>query len=617
MPADDAIGGFYNIADALTVSPTLIQGYVSAAMKISRAAVGDLETGPTQVRYEAPRGLSQDRHIEGLPLGTRGGLVVTHNFPLDATYEIRVASRGFGALSAQRTCPLPQVDVMLDGRRIDVRNPAEFTLPVTAGPHTIAVALVDQSRCAGVDELYGDYSVPGGIQHVEIHGPFEPTGPGDTPSRRAIFSCYPDEPSEAVACARRILSRLATKAYRRPVAEDSAEVDTLMAFYAQGEGGFESGIQHALARILIDPRFLYRIEEEPHDVAPGESYRIDDFALASRLSFFLWSSIPDDALLAAAASGALGEPDVLRAQVLRMLADPRSRALVENFAGQWLMLRELDEALPQDAAFDANLREAFRSETELLLSSVITDDRSIIELLDADYTFVNERLARHYGIDGVKGSYMRRIELGEDDPRRGLLGHGSLLTVTSVANRTSPVIRGQWILENLLGTDVPPPPPGVEADLSDESPVAVADTLRGRLELHRANSVCASCHARIDPFGLALENFDLIGRWRDTDGGQPIDSVVTLPDGTIVTGPNALRRALLERSDMFARAFTEKLLTYALGRILEPYDMPTVRKIAADAKREDYRFSSIVLGIVESVPFRMKVKQAEAPAATD
>src|SRR5690606_23044958 len=503
-----------------------------------------------QVRYEAPRGLSQDRHIEGLPLGTRGGLVVTHNFPLDATYEIRVASRGFGALSAQRTCPLPQVDVMLDGRRIDVRNPAEFTLPVTAGPHTIAVALVDQSRCAGVDELYGDYSVPGGIQHVEIHGPFEPTGPGDTPSRRAIFSCYPDEPSEAVACARRILSRLATKAYRRPVAEDSAEVDTLMAFYAQGEGGFESGIQHALARILIDPRFLYRIEEEPHDVAPGESYRIDDFALASRLSFFLWSSIPDDALLAAAASGALGEPDVLRAQVLRMLADPRSRALVENFAGQWLMLRELDEALPQDAAFDANLREAFRSETELLLSSVITDDRSIIELLDADYTFVNERLARHYGIDGVKGSYMRRIELGEDDPRRGLLGHGSLLTVTSVANRTSPVIRGQWILENLLGTDVPPPPPGVEADLSDESPVAVAATLRGSLELHRANSVCASCHARIDPFGLALENFDLIGRWRDTDGGQPIDSVVTLPDGTIVTGPNALRRALLERSDM-------------------------------------------------------------------
>ena len=613
LPADDAIGGFDNIADALTVSPTLIQSYVNAAMKISREAVGDRSMGPTQVRYEAPSGLSQDRHIEGLPLGTRGGMVFTHRFPLDATYEFRVAARGRGVLSGQTFCGLPKVDVMINGEPLEVADPAEFRLRVPAGPQTFAVALVDERRCPGVGELYGVYSASGGIENVEIHGPFDASGPGDTPSRRAVFACYPSGADDEADCARTILTRLATRAFRRPQPTDAAEIDTLMGFYEQGklEGDFETGIQHALARLLIDPRFLYRIEEEPADLAPGEIYPVDGFALASRLSFFLWSSIPDEALLATAAEGGLADPDVLARQVLRMLADPRADALVENFAGQWLKLRELNDALPQDRDFDANLRQAFRRETELLFSAVIREDRSILELLDGDYTHVNERLALHYGIVGVRGSYMRRVELGEDSPRRGLLGHGSILTTTSVANRTSPVIRGQWIVENILGAEVPPPPPGVEADLSDESPVAEAPTLRGRLELHRANSVCASCHRLIDPFGLALENFDLVGRWRDAEGEHALDTSATLPDGRRVSGPVEMRHALLDRADMFAAAMTEKLLTYALGRILEHYDMPAVRKIVADAKREDYRFSSIVLGVVNSAPFRMKVKRAD------
>lgn len=619
LPADDAVGGFDNIADALTVSPALIQGYVNAAMKISRAAVGDLEAGPSQKRYDAPPGLSQSEHIEGLPLGTRGGMIVTHNFPLDAEYEIRVGTRGFGALALQNYCPLPKVDVMVDGERIGSAGSDDIRIQIPAGPHTIAVALIDDTRCPGVNEFYGAASTPGGIQHIEILGPFDPTGPGDTPSRRAIFSCFPNQPSEEAACARQILARLTTKAYRRPISEDSAEVESLMGLYEQGalDGGFETGIQHALARILIDPRFLYRIEAEPEGLAPGDVYAVADFDLASRLSFFLWSSLPDDELLAKAAAGELSDPSVLRAQVARMLADPRSRALVENFAGQWLMLRELRDARPEDREFDANLREAFQRETELLFASVIEEDLSILTLLDPDYTFLNERLARHYGIDGVTGAYMRRVALDAESPRRGLLGHGSILTATSVANRTSPVVRGQWILENILGTAVPPPPPGVEADLSEEAAVANAETVRGRLEMHLSSGACASCHGRLDPFGLALENFDLIGRWRDTEGTYPIDAAVELPDGTRVEGPLDLRRELLKRRDMFARTFTKKLMTYALGRILEPGDMPTVRRVVGESQREGYKFSTIVLGIVESEPFRMRIKREEGGSQID
>ena len=425
----------------------------------------------------------------------------------------------------------------------------------------------------------------------------------------AIFNCRPASNDEEMPCARSILTRLATRAYRRPLGEDDPAVDTLVSFYEQGRLGsdFETGIQRAIARLLVDPRFLYRSEAVPDGVAPGEIYRLGDVELASRLSFFLWSSLPDDELLAAARAGTLHEPAALERQVRRMLADSRSAALVENFAGQWLKLRELRAALPQDADFDSNLRDAFRRETELLFESVIREDRSVLDLLDASYTFMNERLARHYDIPGVRGSYMRRVELGESSQRRGLLGHGSLLTATSVANRTSPVVRGQWLVENLLGAAVPPPPPGVEVDLSDESAPPEAKTLRQRMERHRSDPVCASCHGLIDPFGFALENFDLVGRWRDVDAGEPIHASAVLIDGTVIDGPADLRRALLARSDVFVTALTEKLMTYALGRILEPYDLPAVRQIVASASAEDYRFSALVLGIARSVPFQMQV----------
>jgi hypothetical protein len=609
LPTDDSIQGFDNIAAALTVSPTLIESYVNVAMKVSRAAVGERSLGPTQVTYEVPGDLSQVAHIDGLPLGTRGGLRFTHTFPLDATYELRVRARGAGALSGQRFCPPPKIDVTLDGRPLVVENPSAIRLRVAAGPRALTVALLDERRCEGVNELYGVYSPGGAVQSVEIHGPFDATGPGDTPSRNAIFACRPASNDEETTCARSILARLATRAYRRPLGEDAAAVDTLVSFYEQGRlgGDFETGIQHAIARLLVDPRFLYRSEAVPDGVAPGEVYRLGGVELASRLSFFLWSSLPDDELLAVASADALHEPAALERQVRRMLADSRSAALVENFAGQWLKLRELRAALPQDANFDANLRDAFRRETELLFESVIRDDRSVLDLLDAPYTFMNERLANHYGIPGVRGSYMRHVELGESSQRRGLLGHGSLLTATSVANRTSPVVRGQWLVENLLGAAVPPPPPGVEVDLSEESAPPEAKTLRQRMERHRSDPVCASCHGLIDPFGFALENFDLVGRWRDAEGGEPIDASAVLIDGTVIDGPADLRRALLARSDVFVTALTEKLMTYALGRILEPHDLPAVRQVVASASAEDYRFSALVLGIARSVPFQMQV----------
>ncbi len=606
LPADDAIQGFDNIAAALTVSPSLIESYVNAALKISRAAVGDRSLGPTQVSYDAPGG-SQAAHVDGLPLGTRGGFAVRHNFPLDATYEIRVRARGPGALAGQRFCAAPRIDVTLDGERLAVDDPAAFRLRMAGGPHTLTVALLDERRCEGVNELYGVYAAGGGIDSVEIHGPFEATGTGDTPSRRAIFRCVPPDGGET-ACAREILLRLATLAYRRPVDSGDAELETLLGFYERGrqQGGFEAGIEQAVARLLVDPRFLYRFETRPEGLAEGAAYRIDDFALASRLSFFIWSSIPDDELLQAAASGLLHEPAALEQQVRRMLEDARAATLVENFAGQWLKLRELDDALPQDAGFDANLRAAFRRETELMFEHVLREDSSVLELLAARYTFLDERLARHYGIDGVRGSYFRRVELRDDSPRGGLLGHGSILTATSAANRTSPVVRGAWIVENLLGAEVPPPPPGVEADLSGARSPPEAKTLRQRMEAHRSNAVCASCHQLIDPFGFALENFDLVGRWRDSDAGEPIDATAVLADGTAVDGPAALRKALLARSDAFVTALTERLMTYALGRILTADDGPAVREVAAAAADADYRFSALVLGIVRSAPFRMQ-----------
>ena len=609
LPADGSSEGFDNIAEALGVSPSLIQGYVSAAMKISRQAVGDRTLGPYQVTYAAPAGLSHDRHIEGLPLGTRGGMLIRHTFPLDAEYEFTVTGGGPGGGIPGGAL----IDITLDGEKIDVANPRKFTVPVLAGPHVIGIALVDRQRSAGVDEVFSDFRTnavftnPGGVQNLLITGPFKPTGTGDTPSRRRIFICRPATPNAERPCATKILSTLARRAYRGPVTD--AEIDTLMDFYRQGrqEGDFDTGIQHALARVLIAPRFVYRVEEEPETLPVGTVYRLSDLELASRLSFFLWSSIPDDELLDVASKGRLRDRAMLERQVKRMLADPKSDALIQNFAGQWLYLRELANVETEAKNFDENLRQAFRRETELLFGAIVREDRSLVELLDADYTFVDERLARHYNIPNVRGSHFRRVTLEPSSPRRGLLGHGSMLTVTSVATRTSPVSRGKWILENLLGTPPPVPPPGVETNLG-EGETNTTTSLRQRLEQHRANPVCASCHKIMDPLGFSLENFDLVGTWRELDGTTRIDASGQLADGTALNGPADLRRALLSRSEAFVTTATEKLMIYALGRPMQYTDMPTVRSIVRRAAANDTRFSSLMLGVIESAPFQMRRK---------
>jgi hypothetical protein len=477
-----------------------------------------------------------------------------------------------------------------------------------AGPHTLTVAVVDTRRPAGVDDIYAEYDTNGAIQSVEIDGPLDPVGVGDTPSRRRILSCKPQSSNEEEPCAREIVTTLATRAFRRPVGREEAA--SLMAFYDAGrqEGGFEAGVQQAVSRVLVDPRFLYRFEPEPAGVEAGTVYDIGDFELASRLSFFLWSSVPDDALLAAAAAGGLGKPERLEAEVRRMLADPKATALIDNFAAQWLFLRELESITPDAESFDDNLRRAMMQETKRLFATIMREDLSIIRLLDADFTYVDERLAQHYGIPGVRGSRVRRVEIPPDNPRRGLLGHASILTVTSVTSRTSPVIRGSWILENLLGSPAPVPPPNVETTLEGDDGGSVATSVRERLEAHRSNPVCAACHQIMDPIGFALENFDLIGAWRDTDGERPIDARAVLSDGTPISGPGDLRAALLGRADAFVETATEKLMTYALGRRLEYYDMPAIRGIVGNAGADDYRFSSLVLGVIMSDQFRRRVK---------
>jgi hypothetical protein len=604
LPLDDSSEGFDNIATALGVSPTLVEAYVSAAMRISRSALGDPTAPPTQITYTAPARMPQDRHLAGLPLGTRGGLRIEHVFPLDAEYELRVRRR-FRSPGSVR------MDVTLDGAPVAVEDPAQFRIPVTAGPHTLTIALVDTRRPGGVHDIYAEYEIGGGIQSVEIDGPFAASGIGDTPSRRRILTCEPASSANEIPCAEDILSTLATRAFRRPVSRE--DLARLMTFFDAGrrEGGFEAGLQHALSRVLVDPRFLYRIERDPAPIDAGAQYEVGDFELASRLSFFLWSSIPDDALLAAAAAGQLREPGGLEAEVRRMLADPKADALIDNFAAQWVFLRELDSVTPDDERFDEALQHAMVEETQRLFAAVMREDMSVLRLLDADFTFVDARLAEHYGIPGVHGSHFRRIEIPADNPRRGLLGHASILTLTSVTSRTSPVIRGNWILETLLGSPAPLPPPNVETTLEGDDGGAVAGTsVRERLEAHRQNPTCASCHAIMDPVGFALENFDLIGAWRETDGGRPVNASATLADGTTVDGPAGLRAALLDRSDAFATTLTQKLLTYALGRGLEHYDMPAVRAIVRSAEAEDYRFSALVLGVAQSVPFRTQVKGA-------
>jgi Protein of unknown function (DUF1592)/Protein of unknown function (DUF1588)/Protein of unknown function (DUF1587)/Protein of unknown function (DUF1585)/Protein of unknown function (DUF1595) len=624
LPPDDSAAGFDNNADVLGVSPAHIEGYASAAAKISRIAVGDASIGLDRVTYRVPGDLAQDVHLEGQPLGTRGGLIVKHTFPLDAEYDLEVgAAGGGGRLGAPPRSGGPGGGedrfVTLDGERIVLAPRGATRLRVAAGPHTITAAMAIRSRVAGVDTVFNAPARAGGISQLTIAGPFNATGPGDSPSRKLLMTCRPASAAEETRCARTIVNTLASRAYRRPVAATGPEMDTLLAFYNAGRerGSFDSGIQRAVARVLVDPRFLFRFEREPANAAPGAPFRLADIELASRLSFFLWSSIPDEPLMADARRGALKDPAVMEKQVRRMLGDPKADALVSNFAGQWLMLRELRNSRPDSPDWDGNLRQSFRRETEMLFQAVMREDRSVIDLLDADFTFVDERLARHYGIPNVHDSRMRRVQLGADNPRRGLLGHGSILTVTSAANRTSPVTRGKWVLENVLGVPPPAPPPGVETNLEKDAEQVKVTSLRQRMELHRNNPACASCHRLMDPIGFSLENFDNTGKWRTLDGKTPIDASGVMVDGSRLNGPATLRQALVGHSDVFAGVFAERLLTYAAGRGLRPEDMPTVRAITRAAAPNKYRFSSFVLEVVRSAPFQMKTKAVDAEAKTE
>jgi len=615
LPPDDSAEGFDNVADVLGVSPLLIQGYVSAATKISRLAVGNREISADKVTYRIPRGLIQADHIEGLPLGTRGGMLIKHVFPLDGEYDFRIARSGVGVAQTSVGGD-EELEITVNGERVYVvgrNSPRDIRLQMKAGPQSIGIAVLKKRNARGVDDLYDVYAATLGVSTVSITGPFNPDGPGDTPSRRRIFVCRPASAGDEPACAKQILRTLARRAFRQPVTDSDVAMETLLSFYQAGraQGTFDTGIEQALARVLVDPRFLYRFEREPANLAAGDSYRINDLELASRLSFFLWSSIPDDELLDIASQGKLMQPGMLERQVRRMLSDPRSEALAKNFGGQWLHLRDLNSAKPEADDFDENLRQSIRRETELLFESIVREDRSIVDLLNADYTFVDERLARHYGIPNIRGSHFRRVTLEKDDPRRGLLGKASFLLVTSAGNRTSPVSRGKWILENILGVSAPAVPASVPPlKENNERTDGKILSMRERMEEHRSNPGCASCHKIMDPIGFALENFDLTGKWRDMDEKTAVDASGDLVDGTKLNGPATLRQALLSRSDAFLTTATEKLLTYGLGRAVHYYDMPVVRSVIHDAARNDYRFSSIVLGIVKSAPFQMKVKQS-------
>ena len=615
LPPDDSAEGFDNVADVLGVSPLLIQGYVSAATKISRLAVGDPEISADKATYRIPRGLAQADHIDGLPLGTRGGILIQHVFPLDGEYDFRIARSGVGVGQASVGGD-EELEISVNGERVYLvgrNSPRDIRLTMKAGPQSIGVAVLKKRNTRGVDDLYDTFAASLGVSTVSITGPFNILGPGDTPSRRRIFVCRPASASnnDELACAKQILRTLARRAFRQPVADSDVAMETLLSFYQTGrtQGTFETGIQNALARILVDPRFLYRFEREPANLPAGAAYRVSDLELASRLSFFLWSSLPDDDLLDVAVQGRLSQPAVLERQVRRMLADPRAEALAKNFGGQWLYLREVKNAKPEADGFDENLRSSIRRETELLFETIVREDRSIIDLVNADYTFVDERLARHYGIPNIRGSHFRRVTLEKNDPRRGLLGKSSFLLVTSAANRTSPVMRGKWILENILGVPAPAVPASVPPlKENTERTDGKVLSMRERMEEHRTNPACASCHKIMDPIGFALENFDLAGAWRDTDLKTPVDASGELVDGTKLNGPATLREALVGRSDAFVTTATEKLLTYAVGRAVHYYDMPVVRSVVRESARNDYRFSSLVLGIVKSAQFQMKRK---------
>ncbi len=649
LPADDSRYGFDNIGEVLTVSPLLMERYMAAAGKISRLAIGNPDVLPVFETYNVPKYYAQDdRMNEDLPFGSRGGIAVRHHFPLDGEYLIKVRLAKNSRDYIRGLGEPHHLDVRLDGVRVkrftiggesygrsagifssaamgDPKQEVyertadeilEVRFTASAGPRLVGVAFVKETsvpegpllpRMTQYDLLQYKGGAPG-VASISIGGPYNDKGVGETPSRRKIFVCRPNTLQEEEPCARKILSTLARRAYRRPPTD--TDIQTLLGFYKTGvtKGGFEEGIRRALARILVGPEFLFRMEFDPENVAPDSPYPISDLELASRLSFFLWSSIPDDQLLDLAERGQLKDPVILEQEVRRLLDDRRSKALVSNFGGQWLQLRQLRSVSPDPETFpyfDDNLREAFGQETELFLESLLREDRSVLDLLNADHTFVNERLARHYGIPNIYGSHFRRVKL-EQVERRGLLGKGSILTVTSYANRTSPVLRGKWVLDHILGTP-PAPPPANIPDLVERDKDGKALSMREAMEQHRANPVCATCHSQMDPLGFALENFDGTGAWRTTDADAPIDPSGVLPDGTSFQGPVGLQKVLLEsKSAEFITTVTEKLLTYALGRGVESYDAPAVRSIIREAAPNDYRWSSLILGIVKSTPFQMR-----------
>ena len=642
LPADDESYGFDNIADVLKTSPSLLQRYMSASWNISRLAIGNPSITADTSTYRAKPDLSQDGHIEGLPLGTRGGMIVRHNFQLDGEYDIKVRLWRATAEIIKGLEEPHQLEISVDGvraklvtfggpadRDLSYENPGKSAedvdrrltvrVPVKAGPRTVVATFLNEGDAQNDNVLQpflrtnldplGYRGLPA-VDRVSITGPFKPTGAGDTPSRRQILVCRPASSADELTCAKKIIGALARRAYRRPVTD--GDLQSLIEFYQRGrnEGGnFESGIEAAVQLILASPDFLFRFEPDPDSVAADAVYRIGDLQLASRLSFFLWSTIPDEELLNLASQGRLKEPAVLERQVRRMLADPRSKALVDNFAGQWLYLRNLKTINPDFETFpdfDDNLRQAMKRETELFIDSIMREDKSVMDLLSANYTFLNERLARHYGIPGIYGTDFRRVNLKED-ARRGLLGQASILTVTSYPTRTSPVQRGKWILTNVLGIPPNPPPPNIPA-LKERSDAGKPTSLRERMEEHRTNPTCAGCHRMMDPIGFSLENFDALGQWRTTDEGVKIDPSGTVFNGAKVDGPASLRQMLTSRPEVFVGVLTEKMLTYGLGRGVQYYDMPAVRSVVRDAARNDFRFSSIVLGIVKSAPFQMKVK---------
>jgi hypothetical protein len=635
LPSDEAGHGFDNVTVG-NLSPTLLEQYLQAAQKISRLAVGIALKSPGGDTMTLPPDLTQEQQFDDQPLGTHGGMVVRYTFPQDGDYDLSVRLQRDRNEHVEGISGGHDVEVMLDGERVKlvaVKPPPPgndhsgidkdltFRMAVKAGPHTVAAtfprksaSLLESGRQPYEAHFNNDRHprITPAIYSISIHGPYDAKGPGDTPSRRRLFVCQPGAASDEDACAKRIFSTLARRAYRRPVT--TADLQVPMKFYKEAHNGasFDAGIEMGLRAVLVSPEFLFRIEQDPNGAAPNSAYRISDVELASRLSFFLWSSIPDDELLDAAIQGKLRTPGMLERQVRRMLADERSQTLVTNFAGQWLYLRNLAASNPDMrlfADFDDNLRQAFRRETELFFDSIMRDDRNVLDLLRANYTFLNERLAKHYGIPNVYGSRFRRVDLSESDHRGGLLSQGSILTVTSYANRTSPVIRGKWILANMLGVAPPAKPATGVPPLKETAGVEKAVSMRERMAQHRADPACAGCHALMDPVGFSMENYDAIGRWRTAESGKSIDAAGALPDGSKFDGVAGLQQALLSRPEAFVNTMTEKLLTYSLGRGVEFFDAPAVRKIVQESHGQDYRFSSLVLGIVNSTPFQMRRAQ--------